>query len=162
MNLGQAPEAMNPNRFSIGSQVGGSQPADLTLRVERPLRKLFEQWRGEYSPAVEEFAFLLRIDGEIHQYSKLWNMIGAQAAKRKRNWVEVEIVVPESWWKEAQGELYKFHLVEEIEKGLHSMVELLKRNKHEIRAEALLSDWARLKAEYIDNPGEVDEKAIVH
>jgi hypothetical protein len=48
---------------------------------------------------VAEFAFLLRIDGEIHQYSKLWKIVGAQDAKRKRNWIEVEIVVPESWCK---------------------------------------------------------------
>ena len=150
------------NKFTLGSQVGGSQPADITLTAERPLRDLFEKWTGEYSPAVREFVFLLRIDGEIHQYSKLWNMIGAQKAKRKRDWVEVEIVVPEEWWKEGRGELYKYHLTEEIEKGLLSIVDLLRRNRYEINSDALLSDWARVKAQYLNNPGRIDARTTIH
>ena len=152
---------MGLNRFTLGSQVGGSEPAEMTSRLERPLRDLFENWRGSYSPAVSEFAFLLRIDGEIHKYSKLWNMVGAQKAKRKRDWVEVEIVVPEAWWRECRGELYKSHLVEEIEKGLISMIGLLERNGHEIKADSLLADWGRLKIEYLSSPGEIgDQRSI--
>lgn len=75
--------------------------------------------------------------------------MGAQPAKRKKDWVEVEIAVPEKWWRENQGRNYRIYLSAEIEKRLHSMIELLQRNKHRIKEEALLSDWRDIKIKYL-------------
>ena len=49
------------------------------------------EWTGEYSGTIREFAFLLRVDGEIDSYTKKWKIQGAQMAKRKKDWIEVEI-----------------------------------------------------------------------
>jgi hypothetical protein len=107
------------------------------------------RWTGEYSSDIREFAFLLRVDGEIHTYTRKWNIQGAQKAKRKRDWVEVEIGIPKSWWQENQGRNYKRYLAAEIEKGLHSMIELLRRTGREVKAEALLADWEKIKTNYL-------------
>jgi hypothetical protein len=113
------------NLFSLGSQVGGSDAAEATQQAEQGLRDLLNEWTGEYSGAIREFAFLLRVDGEIDSYTEKWKIQGAQKAKRKKDWIEVEIGVPESWWREDQGRNIKMHLAAEIEKALHSMIEVL-------------------------------------
>jgi hypothetical protein len=56
---------------------------------------MFNSWTGDYSSDVREFAFILRIDSEFHSYTEMSSICGAQKAKRKRDWVEVEIGVPE-------------------------------------------------------------------
>ncbi len=108
------------------------------------------KWRGDYSSDIREFAFLPRIDGDIHTYTELWSIVGAQRAKRKRDWVEVEIGIPEGWWREGPPG-YKMHLVEEAE---NSMIQLLQRNKCDIKDTKLMSDWARIKREYFASRGQ--------
>jgi hypothetical protein len=79
----------------------------------------------------------------------MWNMLGAQRAKRKRDWIEVEIGVPETWWREDQGRLYKWHLTSAIEEGLNSVIALLKRNRHPINEVALMRDWNEIKLRFL-------------
>jgi len=134
------------NSFSLGAQVGG-QIATSASRYEQELRDLFNQWKGEYSTDIREFAFLLRIDGEFHAYTRMWNILGAQRAKRKRDWVEVEIGIPETWWMDTNG--YKQRLAEEVERGLTSMIDLLRRNRHDVNAELLMEDWRKVKARFL-------------
>lgn len=137
------------NNFSLGSQVGGPDAGDATRHDEQALRDAFNRWRGDYTDIISEFAFVLRVDGRFHKYTEEWKILGAQPAKRKKDWLEVEIGVPEKWWRENLGRNYRLYLTAEIEKGLHSMIELLKRNKHPIKEEALLSDWRNLERDYL-------------
>ena len=130
-------------------RVGGSVPAEALREWKQQLRDLMNRWRGKYSQAIREFAFLLRVDRDIHTYTKVWNIEGAQKAKRKSDWLEVEIGVPESWWRQNEGRDYKRFLAEAIEAGLQSMIELLQRNHHDVRANALLNDWEKVKSDYL-------------
>jgi hypothetical protein len=141
----------NINTFSLGSQVGGPDASNVTRQHEQELRDAFNRWRGNYTNAIKEFAFILRVDGKVHKYTQEWNIFGAQPAKRKKDWVEVEIGVPENWWRENQGKNYKMYLTAEIEKGLRSIIELLRRNKHAIKEEALLNDWQDIKINYLQD-----------
>lgn len=157
MNLGLAalnemknkPAQRNKNHFSLGSQVGGADAAIATGHYEQELRDAMNRWSGDYSAAVREFAFVLRVDGAIHAYTKEWNIQGAQGAKRKKDWIEVEIGVPRSSWEENKGRTYKEYLVTEIDKGLRSMIEVLLRSGAEVNKEALLGDWEKLKRDYL-------------
>jgi hypothetical protein len=142
---------MIDNNFSLGSQVGGPDASEVTRFDEQELRDAFNRWQGNYTNAIKEFAFILRVDGRIHKYTQEWNIVGAQPAKRKKDWVEVEIGVPEKWWREDQGCNYRMYLTAEIEKGLHSIIELLQRNKHSINKEALFSDWQTIKSKYLQD-----------
>jgi hypothetical protein len=149
--MGRKPTAKMTNNFSLGSQVGGPDAGDATRQDEQELRDAFNLWQGEYADAIKEFAFILRVDGRVHKYTEEWNIFGAQPAKRKKDWLEVEIGVPEKWWRENQGKNYRVYLSAEIEKGLRSMIELLQRNKHEIKEKALLNDWLNIKSKYLQN-----------
>ena len=134
------------NTFSLGAQVGGRLARDASAQ-EQELRDKFNQWTGDYSRAIREFAFILRIDGEFHAYTEMWGICGAQKAKRKRDWVEVEIGIPETWWRDTNG--YKQRLADEVERGLSSMIDLLRRNRHDINAELLMTDWRKVKTRFL-------------
>jgi hypothetical protein len=145
-----SPTASAPlNFFSLGAQTGG-QTSSEAREQEQSLRDLFNAWTGDYSSDIREFAFLLRVDGHIHRYTAMWNIYGAQKAKRKRDWIEVEIGVPETWWRLAHTDQYKKRLAEEIEKGFNSMIEVLRKNRRDIRAETLLRDWFQVKAKFLE------------
>ena len=137
------------NSFSFGAQIGGSDYSEAARRQEQQLRDAFNRWSGSYSPDVREFAFLLRIDGKIHRYTEMWQIRGAQKARRKQDWIEVEIGVPEEWWGEADGDGYKTRLAEEVEAGPRSMIDVLLSKKRRIDGQALLSDWNQIKASYL-------------
>jgi hypothetical protein len=146
------------NTFSLGAQCGGWTGGIPIRDAEQLLRNAMNNWTGDYSIEIRKFAFLLRVDGEFHTYTEMWGIVGAQKAKKKRDWVEVEIGVPEAWWREGPVG-YGMHLVEEIEKGLHSMIQLLQRTKREIKAAELLSDWASIKRSYFAALDEGSSKA---
>jgi hypothetical protein len=137
------------NSFSLGAQIGG-QTSKEAREQEQAIRDLFNTWTGEYSSDIREFAFLLRVDGHIHRYTAMWNIYGAQRAKRKRDWIEVEIGVPETWWRLAHTDQYKKRIAEEIEKGFNSMIEVLRKNRRDIKAEALLHDWSQIRAKFLE------------
>jgi hypothetical protein len=139
------------NSFSFGAQVGGPDYPEAARRQEQQLRDAFNRWSGDYSPEVKEFAFLLRIDGRIHRYTEMWQIRGAQKARRKRDWIEVEIGIPEEWWRQANSDGYKRRLVEEVEAGLRSMIDVLQAKKRRIDGQALLNDWNRVKASYLSS-----------
>lgn len=59
--------------------------------------------------------------------------------------------MPEGWWRDCGVENYKRQLAEAIENGFQSMVELLKRNKYEVDAIALLRDWGKVRRDFMEN-----------
>jgi hypothetical protein len=138
------------NTFSLGSQIGGHLPREISHEEQR-MRNALNLWQGKYTSAVEEFAFLLRVDGPTMRYTELFKIKGAQKAKLKKGWVEVEIGVPQSWWHKGDVEGYKKHLAQAIEEGLHAMIELLNKKHHEVDAETLLGDWKKIKRDFLSD-----------
>jgi hypothetical protein len=141
----------NTNTFYQGGAVGGP---DLPIEVERihlQLSAAMRRWKGNYTDAIKTFGFVLFVDGSITRYTETMSILGTQKAKRKRDWVEVRVGVPESWWREKEP-AYKKRLVDSIEEGLHSTIALLRRNRHNVNAELLLADWATVKTEFLDTP----------
>ena len=137
------------NSFSLGAQVGG-QTGKASRDQMQELTDLFNEWRGDYSSDIRAFAFLLRVDGEFRAYTREWNILGAQKAKRKRDWIEVEIGIPETWWRLAHTDQFKKRLAEEVEKGFISMIDVLRRNRRDIKAETLLKDWSQIKSKFLE------------
>jgi hypothetical protein len=139
------------NSFGSGGASGGP---DFPIEIDRTriqLNTALHHWRGNYTAAVEKFYFPLYVDGSVVCYTDQMKIWGGQKAKRKKNWLEVQIGVPELWWRQGEA-AYKDHLTAAIEEGLHSMIALLQRNKHEIKAELLLADWRKVKQDFLNIP----------
>lgn len=153
-----------PNKFYWGGGIGGP---DLPIEVKRihiQLGTAMYKWRGHYTDAIKFFAFAAYVDASLVRFTEQMNILGPQRAKRKRDWVEVRIGVPESWWREEES-VYKQHIVDSVEEGFHSMIALLRRNRHAINAEALLADWSSVRKEFLETkappfPAEAQHVAI--
>jgi hypothetical protein len=138
------------NSFASPGIMGGDHPIWME-RTHVQLNGLLRKWRGDYTNAVSGFSFMKYVDGSLIRHTENMQIVGAQKARRGRGWVTVKIGVPESWWREGET-AYKTNLTGAIEQGLHSMIALLKRNKHEVKADLLLSNWLALKKEFIGTP----------
>jgi len=138
------------NSFSLGAQIGGQAGKESRDQMQE-LRDLFNGWTGDCCSDIREFAFLLRVDGEFRAYTREWSIPGAQKAKRKQDWVEVEVGIPETWWRLAHTDQFKQRLAAEVEKGFISMIDLLRKNQRDIKAEALLSDWSKIKSKFLES-----------
>jgi len=139
------------NTFYGGAGVGGP---DLPIEVERihiQFSAAMRRWKGNYTDAIKTFGFVLFVDGSVIRYTETMKLMGTQIAKRKRDWVEVRVGVPESWWREGEP-AYKKRLVDSIEEGLHSTIALLQRNRHDVKAELLLADWVSVRKEFLNTP----------
>jgi hypothetical protein len=142
---------LRSNSFYFGPGVGGP---DLPVEVERihiQLGLAMSRWTGNYTDAIDTFSFSPFVDGSVVRYTERMNILGVQKAKRKKGWLDVEIGVPENWWREEEPK-YKRRLISSMEEGLRSMIALLLRNKHEVNAELLLADWAKVRKEVLETP----------
>lgn len=139
------------NSFYTAGSLGG---ANIPIGVERihiQLGLALRQWNGNYTDAIQKFCFSPFVDGSAVRFTERENILGVQKAKRKGDWLEVQIGVPESWWREEEM-AYKRRLTDAIEDGLHSMIALLQRNRHKVNAELLMADWKVVKKEFLDTP----------
>lgn len=144
----RAPTYFPVNTFSLGAQRGGHIPREVAYEEQR-MRDAFNLWQGKYTSAVGEFAFVLRVDGPTLRYTELFKIKGAQKAKLKKGWVEVEIGVPQNWWHSDDVEGYKRRLSQALEEGLRSMVDVLQNKSHHVDANALFRDWAKVKENFL-------------
>jgi Ankyrin repeats (3 copies) len=140
---------LRSNSFYFGPAVGGPNLPVEVERIHIQLGLAMSRWTGNYTDAIETFSFSPFVDGSVVRYTERMNILGVQKAKRKRDWLDVEIGVPESWWREEEPK-YKRRLTDSMQEGLHSMIALLVRNKHGVNAELLLADWAKLRKEFLE------------
>ena len=139
------------NSFYTAGCLGGPNIPACVERIHIQLGIVLRQWNGNYTDAIQVFCFSPLVDGSAVRFTERENILGVQKAKRKRDWLEVQIGVPESWWREEET-AYKRRLTDAIEDGLHSMVALLRRNHHKVNAELLMTDWKAVKKEFLDTP----------
>jgi hypothetical protein len=142
---------LRSNSFYFGPAVGGPNLPVEVERIHIQLGLAMSGWTGNYTDAIETFSFSPFVDGSVVRYTEGMNILGVQKAKRKKDWLDVDIGVPESWWREEEPK-YKRRLTDSMEEGLRSMIALLLRNKHEVNAELLLADWAKVRKEFLETP----------
>jgi hypothetical protein len=140
---------LGTNGFMLPAIMGGTP--EFVEREQQQLRSAFNQWTGDYTDVIKDFVFLLLVDGTYIHHTDREKLKGVQPAKRKRDVLEVTIGISEDWWNPSP-ESHKRHLASAIEEGLHSMIALLQRNRHPISADLLLSDWERVKLNFLEAP----------
>jgi hypothetical protein len=142
---GKTKEARTPvepaSPITLGAQVGDQRANEATGVHHTDLRKLLrENCVGPYSAEIDEFAFVLRIDGDIWH----WDFEGAEKLRlsRKRRYITVDIGVPRSRWQGVTAEEIRKYLADSLEQGLAQMVEKLTKSKIDVNAEALTADFS--------------------
>ena len=134
--------------ITLGVQAGDSNAGNTTEPYFMPLRKLLASMcKGPYSPEVDEFALILRIDGEGWH----WDFEGCQKLRRskKDRYITIDIGVPRNRWENVSPTEMRLYLVGNMEVALRLCIDRLIKDKVEINADGLMADLQKVKAAYL-------------
>lgn len=133
---------------TVGVQAG-DVPADQATNPHiRPLRQLLQaHCRGPYSPEVDEFSLVMRIDGDIDP----WEKEGCDRMRRskKERYITIDIYVPRARWAGAAGNEIRRYLAACVEDAFWRMIDKLRRDKVPVNGDDLLRDFATVKQRYL-------------
>ena len=133
---------------TVGVQAG-DVPADQATNPHiRPLRQLLQaHCRGPYSPDVDEFSLVMRIDGAIDH----WEKEGCDRMRRskKERYITIDIYVPRARWEDVSGSEIRHYLAACVEDAFRRMIGKLQRDKVSVDGDALLRDLATVKEQYL-------------
>jgi len=133
----------------VGVQAGDVTSSRATDPHIRPLRNLLEaHCVGPYSPDVDEFSLVFRVDGDIWH----WEQEGCDRMRRskKKRYITIDIYVPRSRWEGVRGIEIRKYLSACVEDAFQRMIGKLRKDKVAVDGDALLRDFAIVKAHYLD------------
>lgn len=132
----------------VGVQAGDTSAAEATQPHYGPLRNLLREYcRGPYSPEVDEFSLVLRIDGDIYH----WEQEGCDRMRRskKGHYITIDIYVPRKRWEGVSGIEIRKYLADCVEEAFRRMIAKLQRDKVVVDGDALLRDYAVVTERYL-------------
>jgi hypothetical protein len=135
--------------ITLGAQTGDPKSSEVTVPQFMPLRELLSTiCKGPYSSEVDEFALILRIDGEIWS----WDFEGCQKLRRskKERYITIDIGVPRRRWEDVPSSDIRKYLAECVETALLLCIDRLRKDKVDVNADALMADYRKVKTAYID------------
>ncbi len=140
---------MSTNTITLGAQVGGPMADASTNHVVMPLKKLLARHCvGPYIKEIDEFSFVLRIDGNLDA----WNFEGCEKMRinRRHRYITIDIGVPEKRWRTNDKTSLATYLSDCVAEGLKMMVGKLRRSKMSIEDDRLFKDFETARAEYLN------------
>ena len=122
---------MGKDSVTLGADVVGPKAHEATESSIMLLRKLLaKHCVGHYSKDIDEFAFVLRIDGKVCS----WNFKRCERLRlnRRSRYITVDIGVPQKRWGTNDGVGLARYLLDCVAEGLRLMVGKLQRSKLDI------------------------------
>jgi len=132
----------------VGVQAGDVPSDRATDPHIRPMRQLLQaHCRGPYSPDVDEFSLVIRIDGDIDH----WEQEGCDRMRRskKERYITIDIYVPRARWEGVSGIEIRQYLAACVEDAFRRMIGKLQHDKVSVDGDALLRDFATVKEQYL-------------
>jgi len=139
---------MATDTITLGVQAGDPEAGNTMNSFFMPLRKLLaKHCVGPYSTEIDEFAFVLRIDGKFGY----WNFEGCDKLRinRRGRYITIDIGVPESRWRNNDANNIANYLVDCVAQGLKLMIAKLKKSKIDIRDHDLFADFNTVREKYL-------------
>lgn len=139
----------NKAYISFGSQMGDQTAAAVVQPHLIELRKLLKEYcNTAYSPEIEEFAPIARIDGDIWY----WNFEGCQKLRynKKEKYLTIDIGMPKSRWEGVEQRSIRRYLFDNLKEGLLQIVKRLKQEKIQVDEEKLIFDLGRVERAFLN------------
>jgi hypothetical protein len=136
--------------ISLGEQNGGTP--DRICDIIHDLRILLRTiCKGPYSPDVDEFALLFRVDGRLIQWD--WNTDGLGRLRRdfNRRFIQIDVGIPLSRTHRVPGAKVRLFLIDSVGQAFQSWVARLQRDRTPIDAVRLFDDFARVRRRYLSH-----------
>lgn len=103
----------NRDIVTLGADVGGKDALIGTHEHVLELRKLLrQQCQGDYSSAIVEFAFVLRIDGSVQSWGK--SGVEVVELQEKNTVATADIFVPREVWDTEDPAKFRCFLAKEL------------------------------------------------
>jgi hypothetical protein len=156
----QIRQEMSEDRVTLGVQTGDIEATKATKPAFMILRKqLAAHCTAPYSPTVNEFAIVLRVNGS------LWHFEGEGVQRlrinRKDAYVTADFVMPEARWKGIPLEDIKSYLAAGALETLQAMCEHLKKLKIEVNAAKLIEDANLATAAFLGQDSSSQQAHII-
>lgn len=133
---------------TVGAQMGDKRASNVVTPHFMALKRMLNRFCAkEYSREVREFAFVLRVDGEIWH----WNLEGCDRMRRskKDRYITIDVYVPRRRWDGVEDTEIRKYLAECFSEGLQRMISKLEQDKVAVDGDALLEDFAAAKTHYL-------------
>jgi hypothetical protein len=134
--------------ITVSAQLGDPS-SSLTIGTHLlELRKLLErECNNHYGEGIDEFAPILRVDGDIWH----WEFEGLQKLRlmRKQRYITVDIGVPKSRWQNVTAQEIRQYLLENVKLALEAFVKKLKKEHIRVDEKRLFADFARVERDYL-------------
>ena len=121
----------NQIRISFGAQYGDMASADAVDKHRDRLRAILNAMNGSSSSEqATEFAFILRVDGEIHN----WGRAGTSHLRytKKDKCVQIDVFMPEEVWRSGDDFSIRKYLHDQFNDGFALMIQRLKKANVEL------------------------------
>ncbi|MBZ5662655.1 MAG: hypothetical protein LAO08_19815 [Acidobacteriia bacterium] len=133
--------------ITLGMQTSGDD--NRTDKHVLELRKLLAIYcKGPYSDAIINFALILRIGGNMQEF----DFEGCERIRRNHNqkYITVDLGFPSHRWRGVSDEQIRKYLAELVETGLLSCINRLQRDKTQVQASKLMSDFGFVKKMFLN------------
>jgi hypothetical protein len=136
---------------AIGGQVGGPKASQAISSHWVELNRLIKKHcNKQYSSEIDSFSPLLRVDGELHEWT--WNQEGCTKLRlaRKKKYITADIGVLRKHWENQSANSIRRYLIENLEECLKLMVARLKKEKIDVDETQLFADFELVRSAYVN------------
>jgi len=129
-------------KFNIPAQFGGGESAKHLMPYSIQLRKVFDaNICSNYLKTIQEFCFILRVSGPITDFKG----DGPESMRhvKKSHYIKIDLVIPESKWKDQSPKTIKQYFCEGITKCFYLMIERAEKNGELIDKQGLIDDFEK-------------------
>lgn len=133
--------------IGIGGDYGDPASAKAFMPLKTPLNRLFEKHCSKsYCPNLIGFSLVLRVTGKLMDFES--EGIERLRRNRKKQYITVDIVIPEKNWKGVPKEKLRDDLVQLVREALELEVARLKKDKETVDEEMFWRDVNNALAEF--------------
>lgn len=134
--------------FKLVSQIGGPTAAKVVTPHLYELQQLLSKHcYNKYSTQLDEFAPVLRVDGDI----SYWEFEGCEKLRlaKKHRYITLDIGMPKSKWEGQTSKDIRQYLLSNLEDAMHLIVKKLRKEKMDLAEDLLLEDFNKVKKEFV-------------
>jgi len=124
--------------ISIGGQSGGSKDGGIKKIKVDLYKELGKTCLSTYCEAIEKYAPVLRVDGNIRQFGN--EEITRLRFARKQRYITADIQIPESIWSSKTKNEIRDYIAQKVRESIVLFVARLKKEKFEVDEQALFRD----------------------
>jgi hypothetical protein len=136
--------------ISFGTQMGDVNADKAVAPHLRKLRRLLDKFCNKiYCKEVDEFAPILRVDGDLWY----WEFEGCEKLRlsKKYRYITIDVGMPRSRWEGITAIDIRKYLINQLNNALELMVKRLKKEKYDVNDSELWTDFAKVKEEFLLN-----------